>query len=224
MTWFAMMSILLLGFAVYGTTRLPPLVHEWQAFQRWRKAQHAPNVKVPCHVDININNWDATTLPGAATALKSPPSKLQDAVVRLRQHAEHAKYPFPIGWYRGGSEQVELLFGSFVGDVNHMLITGMSDTGKDNLALNILFTLALTQPPERLQIAVVDGKGLDFSGWRGKAHAWRLALKPDEIRPTMAALTAERERRRDVLEAAEVSKWDHYTGGDLPLLVIYRYW
>ncbi len=37
----------------------------------------------------------------------------------------------------------------------------------------------------------------------------------------MRALSLERERRRRILSAAGVSKWDTYRGGDLPLLVTY---
>ena len=37
----------------------------------------------------------------------------------------------------------------------------------------------------------------------------------------MRALTAERERRGELLRAAGVSKWEGYRGGDLPLLVVY---
>jgi hypothetical protein len=42
-----------------------------------------------------------------------------------------------------------------------------------------------------------------------------------DIKPTMEALSRERERRGRILRQAEVSKWENYTGDDVPLLVCY---
>jgi hypothetical protein len=72
-----------------------------------------------------------------------------------------------------------------------------------------------------LQIAVLDGKGLDFQPWGTRAHMWLLATESEQIPAAMRRLTAERRRRRQILERATVSKWDHYQGGDLPLLVVF---
>jgi hypothetical protein len=164
---------------------------------------------------------DCTALVGSCYALARPPAHLQHTLSWLAHHDAGDPYAFPIGWYRNKHDRPSLCRGSFVGDTTHVLISGMSDAGKDNLALNILLTIALRNSPDRLQVGVIDGKGLDFTGWQDKAHTWRLALKPEEIRPAMEALSAERERRREVLAAAEASKWETYIGSDLPLLVVY---
>ncbi len=218
------LSGLLLITLLYGTSKLfalPRLWREWQAFQQWRATQ---NMQQEPHQDAKADVVlldNLTPLAGAGTALAQPPTALQASIAKLRQDTTFVHYPFPFGWYVGTSGQAELAYGEFIGDTNHILITGQSDTGKDNLALNILFTLALTHTPKHLQVAVIDGKGLDFTGWQHKAHTWRLALTSDEIADAMKALTTERDRRREILAAADVSKWDEYRGGDLPLLVVY---
>jgi len=225
---------LLLGVFVmagaYGGSKLftlPGLLRDWRAFQEWRAAAAAarregvqpPNQ--PQGIPDPVLSLDTTPLPGACFALAKPPTNLQHTLSWLRRKDPSQQYAFPIGWYRNKDDQAALCYGAFVGDVNHILISGMSDAGKDNVALNILFTLALSHSPAQLQIAVIDGKGLDFSGWKDRAHTWRLASQSKEIGPAMEALSAERERRRAILEVAGVSKWENYAGGDLPLLVTY---
>lgn len=109
-----------------------------------------------------------------------------------------------------------------MGETNHVLISGASDSGKDNLAWWMLLSLGLAHPdPAQLQVAILDGKGLDFQPWAGKAQTWALASDPEEIPTVLRALSAERQRRKALLSSAGVSKWDHYQGGDLPLLVVF---
>lgn len=162
---------------------------------------------------------DATTFPGAGYALKSPPTQLTTVLQRLdREGTDH--YRFPIGWF-GDNTKPGLLTFRLVGDVNHVLITGQSDSGKDNLAFNMLAGLVHTYSPEKLSIAFIDGKGLDWSDWRHKDHTFLLATKLDEVGPAMAAITRERERRYTILERAGVKKWEQYQGDDLPLLIVF---
>lgn len=161
----------------------------------------------------------AQVVAGAGIALQQPPD-LGMTVQMLAQNAPTARYRFPLGWSCVAGRSA-LSQAAFVGDINHVLLTAQSDAGKDNLAIGMLLSLAALHPPHELHICIIDGKGLDFVGWRDLPHAWRLALTPDEIAPTMRALSAERERRRRILSAAGVSKWEAYQGGDLPLLVTY---
>jgi hypothetical protein len=218
-----MMAGLLLAGGLYGASRLgalPRLLADWRAFQAWRAEQAAfdSSTAPPVTPEPMLQS---TPLAGACYALAQPPAHLQTTLSWLARNDADDSYAFPIGWYRNKHAEASLCRGAFVGDTNHILISGMSDSGKDNLALNMLLTLALRNSPERLQVGVIDGKGLDFNRWQDRAHTWRLALKPEEIRPAMEALSAERERRRDVLAAVGVSKWETYPGHDLPLLVIY---
>jgi hypothetical protein len=158
-------------------------------------------------------------VPGAGIALAQPPD-LAHTIQALGNNAPTARYRFPLGWSLVAG-QPALSQAALVGDVNHILLTAQSDGGKDNWAIGALLSLASLHAPRELQLCLIDGKGLDFAHWRGLPHVWRAALTPDEIAPTMRALSAERERRRRILSGAGVSKWDAYQGDDLPLLVIY---
>lgn len=225
-----MESLIMLGGVLLGTAMLafaygPQWRREYRAWQAWRplyldgmlpSTPPASSLRPPEPTPLS----DAI-LPGAAYALAKPPHSLQAALDWLRRPDKDRPFAFPLGWVQGATGGVALNSAGFVGDVNHILITGQSDVGKDNLALNILLTLCLRHTPQELQIAIIDGKGLDFAGFQRKAHTWGLALEPTQIAPMMQRLSAERERRRGILAAAGVSKWDSYQGDDLPLLVVY---
>ncbi len=158
---------------------------------------------------------EVITLPNAGQALKNPPTSLQPTLERLQ-----GEYAIPLGWsvLHGRAELVAV---QLKGDVNHVLLTGQSDSGKDNAALNILLSLALTHTPRQVQFAIIDGKGLDWIGWQHKAHTWHLAMKPEDVGAAMQKLTNERIDRYDRLARAKVKKWDSYTGGDMPMLVVF---
>ncbi|HEU4327626.1 MAG TPA: FtsK/SpoIIIE domain-containing protein [Roseiflexaceae bacterium] len=163
---------------------------------------------------------DVRPLDGAGEALAKPPTDLNITLSELRRLAPSKRYRYPIGW-RVVKGAPSLAMGWLVGDTNHILLTGQSDSGKDNWAFVTLLGLAAHHPPEQLQICIIDGKGLDFEGWRAKQHTWRLAADLDEIKPAMEALRAERQRRVGILREAGVAKWDEYPHADLPLLVVY---
>ncbi len=166
-----------------------------------------------------ILSADTTILPGAALALAHPPARVLDATKYISEDTGWS-YDLILGWRRT-EDSIHCISAPLVGDVYHTLITGQSRAGKDNLALNAMFGLALMYPPQKVQFCIIDGKGLDFCGFEGKAHTWKLALEPPEIAPAMEALTRERERRGKVLRGAQVSKWESYKRDDLPLLVVY---
>ncbi len=164
---------------------------------------------------------DRSPLPGAGRAMKKPPTDLRYALAYIEKRYSNRSYTVPLGWQIAADGVPDCVAAHFIDDVYHVLISGQTRGGKDNLALNLMFTLALRYTPEQAQICVIDGKGLDFATWEDKAHTWRLALDPKEIQPTMTALTRERERRGALLRQAGVSKWENYTGGGMPLLVVY---
>jgi DNA segregation ATPase FtsK/SpoIIIE-like protein len=66
------------------------------------------------------------------------------------------------------------LAASFVDDTYHILISGQSRAGKDTLALTMLLVLAVQYSPQAVQVCIIDGKGLDFVGFAGLAHTWRV--------------------------------------------------
>lgn len=161
------------------------------------------------------------TVPGGGEALAQPPG-VPESLAYMRRASPHDRYLLPLGWRRNRAGDPDLVHTALVGETNHLLISGASDSGKDNLAWWMLLSLALAQPdPQRLQVAILDGKGLDFQPWAAKAQTWRLATESEQIPAAMRALTAERQRRKGILAAAGVSKWDQYAGPGLPLLVVF---
>jgi hypothetical protein len=184
-------------------------------YRQYQQHHHRP----PRLGKASMDGPTAQAVPGGGIALVRPPA-LGMTVQTLTQNAPSARYRFPLGWSCVAGRSA-LSQAAFVGDINHILLTAQSDGGKDNWAIGMLLSLVALHAPHELQLCVIDGKGLDFVGWRGLPHAWRLALASEEIAPAMQALSAERERRRRILSAAGVSKWEAYQGKDLPLLVTY---
>lgn len=183
-----------------------------QPVERKRKPMEYPvtGETIPLKpVDVSQNPY---AVAGVPQALKCPPTDFNATLDRLSDKP----YSFPIGWSIDGLQDA-----SFVGDVNHIALTGQSDSGKDNAALGILLGLAAYHTPEQVQFALIDGKGLDWIDFESKAHTWLLAAQAEDIPNAMERLTAERKRRYEILRKAKVLKWDQYQGGDLPLLVVF---
>jgi hypothetical protein len=130
-------------------------------------------------------------------------------------------YLIPLGWHFDINNERDLVHTTLLGETNNITITGQLDGGKDNLAWWMLLSLALQHTPQEVQFCIIDGKGLDFGAWERKEHAWALATTSSQITPLMRRLSAERERRRERLQATGVSKWDNYQGTDLPLLIVF---
>lgn len=186
------------------------------------RAAQAPSQPAPVMNSLDLSQIDLMPLTGAGAALAHPPTDLGLTSAYMQQRYAHRRYTLPLGWQRNADGSAVLVVAHLVDDIYHLLLTAKSRAGKDNAALTWLFTLALLNPPERLQVAILDGKGgLDWAGWKGKAHTWRLVIDRCEIAPAMEALSQERERRAVILREAGVSAWEGYQGKDLPLLVIY---
>jgi DNA segregation ATPase FtsK/SpoIIIE, S-DNA-T family len=208
-----LMIALLFGAAAY-VFRLKMQINQLQAQLITARASIPTAPPPPINKNIQL---EPIALEGAGQALKAPPTTIQATLDNLKQEPP---YSIPLGWYKAHNK-VFLQTGRLVGDINHILISGQSDAGKDNAALNILLSLALTHTPQQVNFAIIDGKGLDWMGWQEKAHAWHVATDPEQIGDAMARLTAERQRRRAILAEAKATKWDHYQGGDLPMLVVF---
>jgi hypothetical protein len=160
-------------------------------------------------------------LANAGAALAAPPKGLEHSAANLAQVGRFdVPYVFPIGW-RGVDGEARLINASFVGEVNHIEVSGMSDSGKDGWVRAVLLYLCLSTPPQKLQLAILDGKGgMSWQGWGKKAHTWLIAEEEDQLVTAMQNLVAERERRQRLLKAAGCEKWEEYEGDDLPLLVV----
>lgn len=203
------------------------IIKEYSAFRNWRRDQQDNEpVQVASTSPVRqtaalIHAIDTRTLAGAGTALVNPPANVRVSLSYITAHNKRP-YTFPIGWRTVYDGSAECVSAAFVGDVNHVALTGFTDSGKDSWAAQALLYLALTTPPQKLQLAIVDGKGgLSWLGWEHKQHVWLFAEQPADIRPAMDKLKRERERRQLVLKAAMCEKWEEYTGSDMPLLVAF---
>lgn len=164
---------------------------------------------------------DMTILDGAARALKNPPADLRISIAELDRRSTQARYGFPLGWFAGAANPA-LVSAAFVGDVNHILVTGLTDSGKDNMVISWLLAITYRYRPEQVQIAFVDGKnGLSLNGWHTKQHTFLFAKSGDQLAGAMDALVAERKRREQILWDAQCEKWEEYPGSDMPLLIVY---
>lgn len=219
-----MILLLLIGMGLMFQDRGRKLWVRWQRFQAWERGElAAPSpVSQPAAPPADeLLAADLTVLPGAGRALANPPGVLRAALAEMHRSAPKGEYTIPLGWV-ATKERAAILHAALVNDVNHILVTGTTDVGKDNLVLNMLFALTDRYGPDKLQLAIVDGKsGLSWNGWHTKAHTWLFARKSKDILPAMEALTKERERREEILWNAKVEKWEQYTGPDMPLLVVF---
>lgn len=217
--------LLCIGFAIVGYIRWQRVKHEWFLFQEWRAAG-MPQVSMPVEPPTPpapvAQSIDARILLGAGQALARTPRDLSASIRYIEDHNPNDPYTFPLGWYRASNGEGKLVTASFVGDVNHILITGQTDVGKDNLVRNIMLALTTRHSADRVQLAIIDGKnGLSWNGWHTKAHTTLFARTSDDILPAMQTLTNERKRRESILWDAKAEKWEEYACRDLPLLIVY---
>lgn len=150
--------------------------------------------------------------------MQTPPS-FPELLETLQRDAPSARFRIPIGWWWEAG-QPALTQVTLVGGVNHILLTGQTDSGKDSWARVACLSLIRLHGPDEIQCCFVDGKGLDWAPWEHKAHTWGLAIDPPEIDPLLRRLQAERWRRTKVLRAAGVTHWEATERPLFPLLVV----
>jgi hypothetical protein len=153
---------------------LAGLVLALKGIALWRQLQEqegeAPmntSIAVPLPLCLDV-------LPGAGSALAHPPSDLGQTIDYLRTRYAHRRYTIPLGWERAEQGTPVCVVAHLVDDVYHCLLTAKSRVGKDNAAILWLLTLALQNPPTRLQVAILDGKdcaqpGPLLPGWASRA-------------------------------------------------------
>jgi hypothetical protein len=129
-------------------------------------------------------------------------------VIRLAGAAEHPKLPdradlavalarhpggavIPVGLGPAGPVWAPL--------VGHFLVGGASGSGKTTWLLAALLVLSRVNPPQDLQVVIVDPKAVDFAPLGSLPHLARpIAREPEEAEETIAWLVgqmAERQRR-----------------------------
>ncbi|MCA0355121.1 MAG: cell division protein FtsK [Chloroflexi bacterium] len=194
---------------------------DWREFRLWQAQQRAiqPEPTSISPFKPLATSLDPRTLPEAGTALLNPPHDLRVLAHELRQ--TNKRFVLALGW-RSVQGVVSLVHGSLIDDFTHVQVSGATGSGKDGWVRTALLYLCLTNPAERLQLALVDGKaGLSWLGWREKAHVGLFAEAEHELAPALTWLTEQRLQRQKLLKAAECERWEEYQGHDLPLLVVF---
>lgn len=233
---FALLIVASLGWWLMdGRLRWRMFREQWHAFQLWQQTQLQMPVDTSFKSSLpqrsvsllqpetlfNLPIINTGVLSNAGAALESPPKGLEHAARHLHEAGRFdTPYVFPIGW-RCIDGEPSLINASFVGEVNHIEVSGMSDSGKDGWIRTILLYLSLTTPPEKLQIALLDGKGgMSWQGWAEKSHTWLIAEEEAQLVDAMQRLVVEREKRQKKLKLAGCEKWEEYSGSDIPLLIV----
>lgn len=204
---------------------------EWNAFHAWKAAGH-PTQLAPVVQEAETPAWSGESLVldlsdvsrdvvvGAGGALLNPPAHLDTARAYMRQYVPHGRMSFPIGWW-ADTQTIHLSVGHFIGDIYNILVTAMPGSGKDNLILNMAYTLMHDYAPDELQFFVMDGKGgADYLDWQHKHHVFHIAEEGYQLAEAMELLSAIKLDRKRWLKESRVSSWDNYRGSNRPPLMI----
>lgn len=121
----------------------------------------------------------------------------QPSPVRLRLLCEEfedlAPYTAMLGVDQAG---LPLLLRITAANVVHILLVGMTGSGKSALARTILTSLALYNPPETLRIVLIDPKQRGFAPLQRLPHViGRVQSEADEIQQTLDRVITEMEKR-----------------------------
>lgn len=97
------------------------------------------------------------------------------------------------GWsYRGGADQVVNLTKE-----PHILVSGITGSGKSVMVLNLVLSLAMGTSPEDLAIVLVDLKNDDLVGLKTLPHVVRFAGSPEDADNAIEWVYSQLESRRD---------------------------
>jgi len=151
-------------------------------------------------------------LAGAAERPKLPDHA--DLAVALAQHPGGAVIPVGLG--PAGPAWAPL--------DGHFLVGGASGSGKTTWLLAALLALSRVNPPQDLQVVIVDPKAVDFAPLGSLPHLARpIAREPEEAAETVAWLVgqmAERQRKFLRLPARSLVAYNAHAPQKLPRLVV----
>lgn len=198
---------------------------------------------------LTSGSFDASPLPlslvrrravrgKVGVAADAPPAGVGPLLERMAAWDESFgfdPYRFPLGWTLHSSGEPEVSQVTFTpgkkASVIMAAVSGTTGQGKDTWMIQTLLAMMTRATPDQLQLAVIDGKGLDYHAFLPKAHVMGVAEEPEEIGSLMTLLKAERVARRHLLQAAGVKNfWEYQTlraqpehAGlpNVPLLVVY---
>ncbi len=103
-----------------------------------------------------------------------------------------------------------------------ILVGGTSGSGKTRSIISLVLQLAHKNGPDRLALAMVDLKRLDFTALDALPHLVRpTATTEAEAGDLVEWCVQEMERRQAVMQAASVTRWDRMEAADrFPLLLV----
>ncbi|MBN1975951.1 MAG: DNA translocase FtsK [Anaerolineae bacterium] len=103
-----------------------------------------------------------------------------------------------------------------------LLVGGTSGSGKTSAIKSIVLQLARKNDPDRLALAIVDLKRLDFTALSELPHLARpVATTEAEAFDLVCWAVQEMQRRQAVMQAARVTRWDKLPEGErFPLLLV----
>jgi len=125
------------------------------------------------------------------------------------------KYPVPLGVGRRGPVWASLP------DLGHILVGGTTRTGKTAWIRTVLTALVSVHTADEVCIAIVDPKGVDFSGWQ-TAHTLGVATDVDGATHLVGEVLNEAEARQFRFAAVGATNLAAYVraAGPLPVLVL----
>ncbi len=151
-------------------------------------------------------------------AAPEPPAVTLPRLVRLDLSQKPARpFSVPFGVTASGPQQIDLA------QPNHILIAGVTQSGKSSWMQAALLTLAAFNAPDQVRIVIVDPKG-EFVHWRAAPHLFApIARDEQAAMRVLTLLNDEMERRRDLFEAATARNLTQYNlraRSPLPYLVV----
>jgi hypothetical protein len=108
------------------------------------------------------------------------------------------------------------------GNERALLVGGTSGSGKTSAIKSLVLQLTRKNDKDRLRLAIVDLKRLDFTALAGLPHLARsVATTEAEAFDLVTWATQEMQRRQVIMQAAHVTRWDKLPDGDrFPLLLV----
>ena len=169
--------------------------------------------------EIEIERIPGTSYVGIYMLLKEKDNyRLGSLIKELKEYKKKMNIPIIYGIDRNGRVIVE----DFV-EIPHILISGQTGSGKTNMLTCILMQLIMQFEPEDLQIAILDSRGICFSGFQ--SNKYNIIKEPQYYNTSGSVLwlSMEMEKRYETFSKSNVKDIIAYNKNaeeKLPYLVL----
>ena len=107
----------------------------------------------------------------------------------------------------------------------HILVAGATGSGKSVFVSQALLSLVARYSPEKLNLAIMDVKGVEYGAFKGLKHLinGKIKTSEEEIETTLENLVLEMERRYQLIAEAHVKniqKYNEQTSASVPYIVV----